>query len=53
MILWIVIDPVDSAIHLINPHPEDRAISYHNTHPLDSNLSVVSAVLCLRNFVVE
>ena len=38
-IRWIVVYPVDSAIHSINHYPVDSAIGFPNTYPLDSDLS--------------
>ena len=39
LIRWIVIYPVDSAIHRINHYPLDNAIGAPDTYPLDSDLS--------------
>ena len=39
LIDWIVIYPVDSAIHRINHYPVDNAIGFLNTYPLHSDLS--------------
>ena len=36
LIRWIVIYPVDSAIHRINHYPVDNTVGFANFYPVDS-----------------
>ena len=39
VLLALVVQTLDSAIHRINHYPADSVIDFRNTYPLDSDLS--------------